>query len=97
MRGGKLDACNSSTHMLTCLGAAGVPPQTVDRLKMMLAGFTNAPWTLQRLCEVLLEPRKQYSKLHKVCIGQQQKQALKYLDQQMRFAVGPGRACPWFK
>ena len=40
--------------------------QTVDRFKTQLSAFNQAPWTLQRLCELVLEPRKQYRLLHKV-------------------------------
>ena len=36
------------------------------RLHALLDGFHAAPFTLQRLCEVLLEPRKQYARLDKV-------------------------------
>lgn len=36
------------------------------RLHTLLDGFEAAPFTLQRLCEVLLEPRKQYARLDKV-------------------------------
>ncbi len=35
-------------------------------LHSLLDGFAEAPFTLQRLCEVLLEPRKQYSRLDKL-------------------------------
>ena len=42
--------------------------QTVDRFKTQLQGFSQAPWTLQRLCEVILEPHRQYKLLHKVGI-----------------------------
>ena len=46
--------------------------QTVDRFKTHLRGFSEAPWTLQRLCEIVLEPGRQYKLLHKVracCLG----------------------------
>lgn len=33
---------------------------------MLLPLLQDAPWTLQRLAELLLEPRKQYSRLHKL-------------------------------
>ena len=36
------------------------------RLHSLLDSFDAAPFTLQRLCEVLLEPRKQYARLEKV-------------------------------
>lgn len=39
---------------------------TAERFRRYLRGFSQAPWTIQRLCEVLLAPRKQYRKLHKV-------------------------------
>lgn len=46
-----------------------LPSQTVHRFKTLLSSFTHAPWTLQRLCELVLEPRKQYTQLHKVQEG----------------------------
>lgn len=39
---------------------------TIDRFKGLLAAFANAPWTFQRLCEVLLEPKRQYTRLPKL-------------------------------
>lgn len=39
------------------------------RLHSLLDSFDAAPFTLQRLCEVLLEPRKQYARLDKVVSG----------------------------
>ncbi len=36
------------------------------RLHALLDGHEAAPFTLQRLCEVLLEPRRQYARLDKV-------------------------------
>jgi hypothetical protein len=36
------------------------------RLHSLLASHAEAPFTLQRLCEVLLEPRKQYNRLDKL-------------------------------
>lgn len=39
---------------------------TLERMRNLLTSFKQAPWTLQRLCELLLEPSKQYSKLPKV-------------------------------
>lgn len=39
---------------------------TLARFRKMLSGFCQAPWTLQRFCELLLEPRKQYRVLRKV-------------------------------
>ncbi|PRW59457.1 mediator of RNA polymerase II transcription subunit 12 isoform X1 [Chlorella sorokiniana] len=39
------------------------------RLHALLDGFEAAPFTLQRLCEVLLEPRKQYARLDKVTVA----------------------------
>lgn len=40
--------------------------QLCDRFVKLLAAFHSHPWTLQRLCEVLLEPQKQYKRLHKL-------------------------------
>lgn len=40
-----------------------------ERFTGMLAGFQGPPWTLQRLCELLLEPRKQYQRLHKLALA----------------------------
>lgn len=40
--------------------------QVLHRFRVLLAGFSQPPWTLQRLAELLLEPGKQYQKLHKV-------------------------------
>lgn len=37
-----------------------------ERLRGHLDQFTDAPFTLQRLCELLLEPHKQYARLHKL-------------------------------
>jgi len=43
------------------------PAQLRKRLRGMLREFdTEAPFTLQRLCEVLLEPSKQYTRLDKL-------------------------------
>ena len=39
-----------------------------NRLHQYLDCFTEAPYTLQRLCELLVEPHKQYTKLHKVVL-----------------------------
>lgn len=44
---------------------------TVDRFKALLAAFSDAPWTFQRMCEILLEPKKQYTRLPKVGRGSQ--------------------------
>ena len=41
-------------------------PSLQDRLRGHLDQFTDAPFTLQRLCELLLEPHKQYARLHKL-------------------------------
>ena len=38
------------------------------RLQQYLDSFTEAPFTLQRLCELLVEPQKQYAHLHKVVL-----------------------------
>lgn len=37
-----------------------------ERFSKLLSGFDSHPWTLQRLCELLLEPQKQYKRLHKL-------------------------------
>ncbi|KAL4458305.1 hypothetical protein ABPG75_013170 [Micractinium tetrahymenae] len=39
------------------------------RLHALLDGHEAAPFTLQRLCEVLLEPRRQYARLDKVALA----------------------------
>ncbi len=44
-------------------------PATAERFSRCLSRFSRAPWTLQRLCEVLLAPRNQYRRLHKVRRG----------------------------
>lgn len=41
-------------------------PQLLERFKSYLWRFQDAPWTIQRLCELVLEPQKQYTKLHKL-------------------------------
>jgi hypothetical protein len=41
----------------------------VARFSTLLMGFAGPPWTLQRLCEVLLEPQKQYKRAHKLVCG----------------------------
>ena len=41
-------------------------PSLQERLRGHLDQFTDAPFTLQRLCELLLEPHKQYARLHKL-------------------------------
>lgn len=38
----------------------------IDRLRSYMDGFDAAPWTAQRLAELLLEPGKQYRQLHKL-------------------------------
>lgn len=38
----------------------------IARLRSYLLGFDTAPWTAQRLAELLLEPGKQYKQLHKL-------------------------------
>ncbi|WIA30811.1 hypothetical protein OEZ86_000869 [Tetradesmus obliquus] len=40
-----------------------------ERFSAMLDDFAGPPWTLQRLCELLLEPRKQYQRLHKLALA----------------------------
>ena len=44
-------------------------PSPAARLHSQLDGLEGAPFTLQRLCEVLLEPRKQYSRFDKLVGG----------------------------
>ena len=45
----------------------GEEPEAVRRrLSTALAGFSGPPFTVQRVAELLLEPRKQYSQLHKL-------------------------------
>ena len=45
----------------------GESPDTARRrLQAALAGFRGPPFTVQRLAELLLEPRRQYSQLHKL-------------------------------
>ena len=47
-----------------------MPAQLRKRLQGMLREFeAEAPFTLQRLCEVLLEPSKQYTRLEKLVRG----------------------------
>ncbi len=49
----------------------GVSQESVQGgLHALLDGFAEAPFTLQRLCEVLLEPRKQYKRLDKLVSGE---------------------------
>lgn len=38
----------------------------LGRFRRSLWSFKEAPWTLQRLCELLLEPGRQYNKLGKL-------------------------------
>jgi serine/threonine-protein phosphatase 4 regulatory subunit 2 len=40
-----------------------------ERFETLLEAFEGPPWTLQRLCELLLEPRKQYQRLHKLALA----------------------------
>lgn len=42
---------------------------TVKRFTGLLKQFQGPPWTLQRLCELILEPRKQYQRLHKLILA----------------------------
>eukprot|EP00878_Enallax_costatus_P009286 GHUV01009706.1.p1 GENE.GHUV01009706.1~~GHUV01009706.1.p1 ORF type:complete len:316 (+),score=119.92 GHUV01009706.1:236-1183(+) len=42
---------------------------TVNRFTGLLGQFQGSPWTLQRLCELILEPRKQYQRLHKLILA----------------------------
>ncbi|GAB4822185.1 hypothetical protein N2152v2_009231 [Parachlorella kessleri] len=44
----------------------GSPDSVRSGLHSLLDSFSEAPFTLQRLCEVLLEPRKQYRRLDKL-------------------------------
>ncbi|KAF5828134.1 PPP4R2-domain-containing protein [Dunaliella salina] len=44
-------------------------PEALSRFRTLLHGFTKAPWTIQRLCEVLLNPTRQYRKLHKLALA----------------------------
>ena len=46
------------------------PADAAARLHGLLDGFAEAPFTLQRLCEVLCEPRKQYNRIDKVVSGE---------------------------
>lgn len=41
----------------------------IERLRSYLNGFDSAPWTAQRLAELLLEPGKQYKQLHKLALA----------------------------
>lgn len=50
----------------------GSPEDLAARLHGLLDSYSAAPFTLQRICEVLLEPRKQYSRLDKVVSAEQQ-------------------------
>ncbi|KXZ43929.1 hypothetical protein GPECTOR_77g26 [Gonium pectorale] len=43
--------------------------ETVERFQKLLAAFSDAPWTFQRLCEILLEPKRQYSRLPKLVLA----------------------------
>ncbi|KAI3435712.1 hypothetical protein D9Q98_001770 [Chlorella vulgaris] len=45
------------------------PAVLAEGLHGLLDGHTEAPFTLQRLCEVLLEPRKQYARIDKVVLA----------------------------
>uniref|UniRef100_A0A7S3VKR3 Serine/threonine-protein phosphatase 4 regulatory subunit 2 n=1 Tax=Dunaliella tertiolecta TaxID=3047 RepID=A0A7S3VKR3_DUNTE len=44
-------------------------PEALSRFRTLLHGFTKAPWTIQRLCEILLNPTRQYRKLHKLALA----------------------------
>ena len=44
----------------------GSPDSVRSGIHSLLDSFSEAPFTLQRLCEVLLEPRKQYRRLDKL-------------------------------
>ncbi|GBF92502.1 hypothetical protein Rsub_04606 [Raphidocelis subcapitata] len=41
----------------------------IARLRSYLQGFDGAPWTAQRLAELLLEPANQYKQLHKLAFA----------------------------
>lgn len=55
-----LGSCDDSVDSVAAL---------CQRFNSLMAAFDSAPWTLQRLCEVLLEPHKQYKRLHKLVSG----------------------------
>ncbi|CAH9127467.1 unnamed protein product [Cuscuta epithymum] len=59
------------THELQQISAIGEPfPDLVKRLDHDLNSFTNGPpFTLQRLCEILLDPRSIYPKLSKLALA----------------------------
>lgn len=40
--------------------------QLCEHFSKLLEAFDRHPWTLQRLCELLLEPQRQYKRLHKL-------------------------------
>ncbi|GLC36436.1 hypothetical protein PLESTB_000147800 [Pleodorina starrii] len=43
--------------------------ETIERFQKLLSAFSDAPWTFQRLCEILLEPKRQYSRLPKLVLA----------------------------
>lgn len=43
--------------------------ETIERFQKLLSAFSDAPWTFQRLCEILLEPKRQYTRLNKAGRG----------------------------
>eukprot|EP00803_Ostreobium_quekettii_P003279 evm.model.scf_2717.3 EVM.evm.TU.scf_2717.3 scf_2717:16883-17608(+) len=43
--------------------------ELIARLQACVAAFRHAPFTVQRLCELLLEPHKQYTRLGKVAMA----------------------------
>lgn len=67
-----------SAHFLACLHAQIGPARPIlggsddsveklcERFSTLLAAFDGHPWTLQRLCELVLEPQKQYKRLSKL-------------------------------
>lgn len=57
--------CPSLRHAM-CVRSGESVGEAVARLQGYLSQFQRAPWTLQRLCELLLEPQNQYSRLHKL-------------------------------
>ncbi|PNH10175.1 Serine/threonine-protein phosphatase 4 regulatory subunit 2 [Tetrabaena socialis] len=43
--------------------------ETIERFQKLLSAFSDAPWTFQRLCEILLEPKRQYTRLSKLVLA----------------------------
>ena len=40
--------------------------RSIEHFKSILSGFRQAPWTIQRLCELILNPRRQYNQIDKL-------------------------------